>query len=403
MSRLATAIAALVLAACSHAAARGSDPSAWRDDLRVLATELPRRHVAPFAHVAEARWRADVAALDRALPHLDDDHALAGLARLVAELGDGHTMLGMFGRRGVYRLALIWFDDGIFVAGADHPWAIGERLVAIDGHPIDQVIAALAPLVAHDNAAGLHGQLPDLLVDPALLAGADLAPADRATFVLADRDGKTRALALAPAAHGVAIAPPAHLPLHLQGPRTAYWNRYDAADHLVYLAYNACANDPRVGPFADFAARTLAFADGHVVDRFVIDLRRNEGGNSEIIDPLIAGLAARPGLAGRVFVIVGMHTFSSAVLDAMQLVRRVHARLVGGPTAGAPSGFGEIGTFELPHSHLRVQYSTKRFANPDFPGDALVPDLPVTVRAADWFAGRDPAIDAILAAPVPSR
>jgi hypothetical protein len=121
------------------------------------------------------------------------------------------------------------------------------------------------------------------------------------------------------------------------------------------------------------------------------------------MDPLIDGLAARPALAGRVFVIVGMHTFSSAVIDAMQLVRRLHARLVGGPTAGAPSGYGEVGSFELPHAHLRVQFSTRHFANPDFPGDALRPDLPVTVRAADWFAGRDPALDAILAAPVPAR
>jgi hypothetical protein len=49
---------------------------------------------------------------------------------------------------------------------------------------------------------------------------------------------------------------------------------------------------------------------------------------------------------------------------------------------------------------VTVRYSTKHFVSPDFPGDSLVPDLPVTVRAADWFAGRDPAIAAIVAAPV---
>ena len=172
---------------------------------------------------------------------------------------------------------------------------------------------------------------------------------------------------------------------------------------MLYFAYNACAEDARAGSFGKLVAGTLAFADQHPVDRFVIDLRRNEGGDSRLLEPLLVGLAARPQLAGRVFAIIGMHTFSSAVINAMDLERRVHARLVGGPTSGKPSAYGEVKLFELPRSQLRVQYSTKLFSNADFPGDALAPDIPVAVTAADWFAGRDPALAAILAAPVPSR
>jgi hypothetical protein len=389
----------LVLVATVACSRPSPTDDSWRGDLHLLATELPRRHVAAFAHVPEPTWRADVAALDAALPGLDEPHAIAGVMRLVAELGDGHTAV-VAPRHGSYRLALTWFDDGIFVIGADEPWAIGRRLVGVGTHSIDQAIAALTPLISRDNAAGLHGELPDALVDPVLLAGVDLAPTTRAaTFVLAASDGTTRELALEPAAQPAAVAPPSPLPLHLRGPNTSYWNTYDEADHLVYVAYNACADDPRAGSFASFAARTLAFVDTHQVDRFVIDLRRNEGGDSRVIEPLIDGLAARPALAGRVFAIIGMHTFSSAVLNAIELVRRLHARLVGGPSAGAPTGYGEVQTFALPHSHLTVRYSTKHFVNADVPGDALVPDLPVTVDAADWFSGRDPAIDAIVAAP----
>jgi hypothetical protein len=393
-----TAAVLLALVACSKPT---PVDDSWRGDLHALATELPARHIAAFAHVPEATWRAHVAALDAALPGLDEPHAIASFTRLVAELGDGHTAI-VSPRHDIYRLALTWFDDGIFVIGADQPWAIGGRLVAIGTHSIDQAIAAMTPLVARDNAAALHGEIPELLVDPVLLAGVDLAPTTHAaTFVLAANDGTTRELALEPAAHPAAVAPPSPLPLHLRGPAALYWNTYDDADHLVYFAYDECVDDARVGSFASFAARTLAFVDAHQVDRFVIDLRRNEGGNSRVIEPLIDGLAERPALAGRVFVIIGMHTFSSAVLNAIELVQRLHARLVGGPSAGAPSGYGEVKTFALPHSKLTVRYSTKHFVNAAFPGDALEPDLAVTVRAADWFAGRDPAIDAILAAPVP--
>jgi hypothetical protein len=417
MFRLMPVVAALALFACGHhadeparsatlgSAASADHAAAWRDDLHALATELPARHVHAFARADEATWRRAVADLDARIPSLDDAHVLVGLVKLVAALGDTHTMLGAWATAGVYPVTFAWFDDGIFVIGAppDQAWAVGDKLVGIGSHSLADSLAAITPLVAHDSDAGLHAHVPDVLGDAALLAGLDLAPAGHATFGLAAADGTTRELAVTAGTAAAQVTPPHELPLHLQGPATNYWNKYDAADHVLFFAYNACADDPRAGTFAQLAAGTLGFIDQpqHPVDRFVIDLRRNEGGNSQLIEPLIAGLAARPALAGRVFAIIGMHTFSSGVLAAMDLSRRLHARLVGGPTSGKPNAYGEIQMFELPRSHLRVQYSTKLFSFPDFPGDALSPDMPVTVTSADWFAGRDPAMTAILAAPVP--
>ena len=54
----------------------------------------------------------------------------------------------------------------------------------------------------------------------------------------------------------------------------------------LYVQYNRCANDP-AKPFADFARELFAFADAHPVDRVVVDLRYNGGGNSRVIAPLI--------------------------------------------------------------------------------------------------------------------
>jgi hypothetical protein len=384
--------------------------AAWREDLRYLANELPARHARAFFHADEPTWRAAVADLDARLPTLDDAHVRAGLARLVAALGDGHTKLGVFAKGpGVYPLALTWFEDGIFVtgisadAGPDTGWALGKQLVAIGPHPIAEVIAAMTPLSSHDNDAGLRDELPVLLLDPALLAGVDLAPADHATFRLADAQGTPRDLELRPARYGAPITLPTPLPVHLRGPNTGYWNTFLPDSRTLFFAYNACADDPKVGPFATFAAGTLAYLDQHPTDRVVIDLRKNSGGDSRIFAPLLDGLAARPALAGRVFAIIGMHTFSSAIINAMELRRRVHATLVGGPTGGDPSGYGEVKLLTLPRSKLLLQYSTKKFANPDFPGGALAPDLAVHVTSADWFAGKDPALDAILAAPLPAK
>ncbi|MEP6860872.1 MAG: hypothetical protein ABJE66_09645 [Deltaproteobacteria bacterium] len=388
----------VVLAACGNAS--HSEPShavAWHEDLATLVTTVAGKHPDPFFHLPEAAWKQAVADLDAKLPSLDDAHVTTALVRLVASIGDTHTMIGAWGTAGVYPVTFTWFDDGIFVTGATERWAVGKRLVGIGTKNLDEVLAAITPLIAHDSPAGLHAHANDVLGDVALLAGLDLATLKSATFVLADADGTKRPLAVVPGMLRAKVTPPAKLPLHLQGPPYVYWNKYDEPNHLLYFAYDACAEDPKAGSFAQLAAGTLGFVDQHQIDRFVIDLRRNEGGNSEIIKPLIDGLAARPALAGKIYAIIGMHTFSSGMLDAMDLKRDVHATLVGGATSGKPNAYGEIKVVELPHSHLPLQYSTKRFSFPDFPGDALVPDVAVPVTAADWFSGRDPALDAILA------
>jgi hypothetical protein len=262
----------------------------------------------------------------------------------------------------------------------------------------------VTPLIAHDNDAWLRAQLPSWLLDPTVLAGLELAPPDRATFELSDAEGAVRPLELRPTGRlGVDTVAPPVLPVSRQRPAiaTRYWNKYLPDERMIYFAYDACVDDALAGSVATFTERMLAFADRNPVDRFVIDLRNNGGGDSRLLQPLIDGLAAREALAGRVFAIIGGHTFSSALINAIQLKRRARATLVGGPTGGKPSSHGEVRTFTLPRSQLRVQYSTKLFSFPDFPGDALPPDLPVEQRAADWLAGRDAAIEAIRAARVP--
>jgi hypothetical protein len=399
------AIAALV-AACSHGDPPAPAPgrvTRWHDDLQLLATTVSAGHKNAFFHVPEADWNRAVADLDARIAAFDDAHVIVGMERLIAMIGDSHTRL-FLPRDRMLPVRLLWFDDGMFVGGADPEttWAIGKKVVAVGGHPIDDVIARLTPLVAYENDSGLRNELPALISDPLVLAGTDLAPADRATFTLADGAG-TRELELQ-AGHGVTLAPPRSLPVHLQGPtQLAYWNKYIADQRLLYFQYNECINDERVGPFAELAAKTLAFADQHPVDRFVIDLRNNNGGNSAIIEPLIDKITASPALAGRVFVLIGRTTFSSAVKNAIELKVRLGATLIGSPTGGNPNGYGEVRPFVLQHSALRGQYSTKLWSDDHYRGNTVPPDIAVHVTSDDWFSGRDPAMDAVLAAPVPAR
>jgi C-terminal processing protease CtpA/Prc len=178
-----------------------------------------------------------------------------------------------------------------------------------------------------------------------------------------------------------------------------YWYEHLPESKALYVQYNRCANDPQQ-PFSEFTKELFAFADAHPVDRVVVDLRLNGGGNSQVIAPLISGLRSRPALSarGRLYAIIGRGTFSSGLLAAMNFRDDLHAILVGEPLGEKPNSYGEVRQLTLPNSQLVVQYSTKFFrlvANGDPP--AYVPDVLAPRSLADALAGRDPALEAALA------
>ena len=64
----------------------------WREDLRFLARELPKRHANAFHFTPRERFEEAVADLDSKLTN-DADTAWVGLQRVVSLVGDAHTYL----------------------------------------------------------------------------------------------------------------------------------------------------------------------------------------------------------------------------------------------------------------------------------------------------------------------
>src|SRR5262249_22815162 len=114
-----------------------------------------------------------------------------------------------------------------------------------------------------------------------------------------------------------------------------------------------------------------------------------------IINPLKDGLASRLKSVGRIYVLIGPRTFSSASMNAWDLQKNLRAKLVGESSGGSPGGYGEIKLFTLPNSKLTVQYTTKYFSLGD---TSLIPDLPVSATLADALNGRDVALEAAIRA-----
>ena len=389
-----------------------SRDAAWREDLATLAVELPPRHIAPFAKVSQTDFEAAVADLEAAIPTLSDEQITVRLMQVVALLGDSHTALALnFTPESlVFPLNFYSFSDGMYllVAPAEYSAALGGRLVMIQDTGIEDVIAALGTALPHANKGWLRVMAAQSLPSAMLLVGLGIIPdMTQATFTFETRGGKTVALdvlstprsQLSGLAWELALDPTAIPAAFGSHNPPNYWYEVLADSGTLHIGYAICA-EAESWPFADFMADALAVLDSQPVERVVIDLRANSGGDSRILEPLIEALAQRDDMnqPGRLFVLIGPRTYSSAILNAIQFRQRTAAILVGEPTGGEPNHYGEIKEFTLPNSGLRVFYSTKRFVYIE--GDdssALEPDRLVPLTAADLFAGRDPVLEAVIA------
>lgn len=379
---------------------------AWVEDIEYLTTRLPALHKNLFFQVSREEFAAAAERLAADVPDLTDDGIKVGLARLVALAGDAHTKVLPFDGEGrTYPLITHWFSDGLYVirAGTGLEKTVGCRVSRIADTDIDEAYTAVSTLISHENEQWVKYVSPAYLMVPEILGALDILPdPETASFTFAAPDGAEFEMTIAPTISDLwtdHLSPTAILPdplLYQRSAEAINWLSYLPDSKTLYLQYNVCGG-------SDLAERLLPEAkvilDTRPVERFVIDLRNNFGGNSSILAPVIGEIEKRRSFneEGRLFALISRKTFSSAVLNAIELKSRTKALLFGEPTGGKPNCYGEVRSLTLPNSQLKVSYSVKYFSLWPEDTPSLMPDVAVEVTAADYFAGRDPVMEAVLA------
>lgn len=392
------------------------DGSPWDSDLLLLQRKLPRLHKDLFHKLPNEEFDARIADIRQRLPELSDLEVQVELRKLFALVGDAHTDLAWVQPERLLPLSVYHMAEGPVVLAATEQYGamLGATVVAVEGMPAADVIAALADIIPHENESQLLKSYPNYLVQSDILAVLGVVEDPSAvTITVAAENGRTEEHVVEPICVqagvqfvryiGGILETPAEVPAFMKGSDLPYWSVYYEKDRLLYIAYNQCVDHPQY-PFADFRDEVLAVLDSELVERVVVDLRRNGGGNSAVLRPLVKRLAEETA-DGRceVFAFIGRQTFSSAVLNAIELKHEAAAVFVGEPSGGRPNHFGEVRVLELPATGLRVSYSTKYFDHYPPDTDALIPDIAAPPSLAAYRVWEDPAMTAIGAAPTVTR
>ena len=416
-----------VLARAAKPSTAAPAPSAltaeqWREDLAFLVRTMKEVHPRLGWRVGLDTLETAVSDLDRRIPTLSDDEIVVGLMRIAAMPRDGHTYVmpwgGALATGTVFPVRLYRFSDGLFVTAAPKTQAelAGAKVERIGGVPVDDAFDRVSDLLGYDNSYTRLERAPAALVTPIVAHGAGLTSSrESIELTVVTRKGARKTIrvvavpepnhgawlrdgSLAP--EGFATSAPDSASRPRSWPRAAnYWFELLPGTKTVYVQFREVQH-MREEPFGAFCERLFRFVDDQDVDRLVLDIRNNTGGNNGILKPLYHGIIKRDRInqRGHFITIIGRGTFSAAMNCAAFLEEQTNVLFTGEPSGASPCEAGDAKRFTLPRSGLPFQVSQYLWLN-TVPWDNrpwIRPHVPATRSSKDYFTGRDPALETAL-------
>lgn len=383
----------------------------WDDDLEILEKELPKRHKNLFFRVPKEEYMLELSRIREEAGELPDLKTEIRIRKLIADVGDSHTALSINEKK-LFPLTFIHVREGTFLGMAreEDSELIGMKLVSINDMPVERLREEIAGIIPHENEAQVWNNYPGYLAMSRILKGLGLVREDSAMFTFQDSDGTlyTREFHEVPVDGSFTwrkllgdIVPlpedEKEVPLYLRNRRASYWMEYLPEEELLYLQYNQCRRDPEL-PMKEFHTLFEGYLAQKSIRKVVIDLRFNGGGDSRVFQPIIKTLAEarKNGADYALYTVIGRSTFSSAILNAIDLKQKAGAVYVGEPTGGRPNHYGEVKFLELPYSGLRLSYSTKYFNTYEPDTDTLEPDIEVLWSFEDIISMKDSVMERII-------
>jgi len=392
----------------------------WQSDLRFLQQTIHKDYPFLFHKITAAQFDAEVDKLYNAMPSMQEHERAAGLVRMVALLKYGHTALRWRESPSRYHSAPInfyWFSDGVYVEGVSKNYApiLGAKLVRVEGVPVMQALEAVKPLVSAENEQFFKAYGLDYLGNPEALHAQHVTKALKKNLTYTfEKDGKSFEQTVAtldtfapPRVYGfikgntdwLTVRDTSSTPYYLKNLDKIYYFEYLPATKTVYVRHSQIQDDPQEA-IPVFYKKVFEFIDQHDVERLVLDVRLNGGGNNYKNKPIITGIieSKKINQPGKLFVIIGRRTFSACQNLVNQLSNYTNALFVGEPTGENINFYGDNRRVELPKTKTPVYLSFAWWQDkaPWENASWLAPQLAVDMSFNDYKTNKDPVLDACL-------
>jgi tetratricopeptide (TPR) repeat protein len=183
----------------------------------------------------------------------------------------------------------------------------------------------------------------------------------------------------------------------LKDPANKFWFEMLPDKQTLYVQLNQI-NNKEDETLADFSHRLAAFIDANPVEKLVLDLRLNRGGNGTLLPLLVAALVkSKLNKPNKFFTIIGRSTFSAAQFLINNLERYTDTIFVGEPSGSKGNIYGDSRRIYMPNSGITVRTSIYYWQDwhPLDTREWTAPHLTAELSSEDYRANVDPALKLI--------
>lgn len=392
----------------------------WRVDLKHLQATIHQEYPFLFKKTTPEAFDTAVSELYESIPQMEPHEIMVGMARLVASFGYGHTVLGYWEEKvplHTLPVVLYHFDDGIYLQGVhrDYEELAGSRLLAIEGVPVEKALELMRPVVPAENemfvkAYGIHYlTFPEFLHAQGVIPGLEMeveltlekngkVSRRKISAVAAERFPRQYGMVV-PGEDWVESRDLSETPLYLKNLDRIYYFEYLPEQKTVYVRHSQI-QDEKDEDIPTFYARVFDFIEKNPVEKFILDVRLNGGGNNYKNKPIVTGViqAEKINQIGKFMVIIGRRTFSACQNLVNELSTYTNAVFVGEPTGENINFYGDNRPVSLPNTGINAYLSFAWWQDkPQWEnGPWLAPHLATGLTFEQYRTNEDPAMEVAL-------
>ncbi len=394
----------------------------WQEDLRFLQNKVHSDFPFLFKKVSEEVFDAEVEKLYSDIPNLEQHQIIVGMSRIVALFQYGHSGLGLNQKPFSFHYLpfnLYQYNDGVYLQGVhkEYKSALGAKVIAINGVPIAEALKKVYPAVNAENeqyfkAFGINY----LSILEVLHAQGITAELQKSVELSLEKNGRTFDQKFTPLPKGERVPKSySHVvqdenwldardqsktPLYLKNLDRIYFSEYLPEEKTLYVRHSQIQDDPEESTIA-FYTRVFDFIEKNDVEKFVLDVRLNGGGNNFKNKSVITGIikSEKINKKGKFFVIIGRRTFSACQNLVNELDNYTNVIFVGEPTAENINFYGDVKQLALPNSSIPLYLSFAWWQDkaPWESGEWTEPHIPVDMSFAEFSSNQDPVLEKVLA------
>lgn len=389
-----------------------------------MATEMPKWHKNLFHTIKPIQFDNAIKNLDERIPQMARHEIIVEMARIAAMIGDGHTNIAptrdaKIGFRAL-PVKFYLFKDGLFIRSArrENAELVGARVFKIGNLTTEQAISRAGEIIGRDNEMDIMFFAPHLLAMPEILHALKIVD-DMESIPLSIKraDGKEQIVNLKPFGAAELLPPDTDTTwlgkegwvdmrdagrtpsaLWLANPSDKFRFEMLPGSRTLYVQINQ-VGDKDNETLEAFAHRLFAFVETNAVEKLILDLRLNRGGNGTLLRPLLLEIIrSKVNQPGKLFVIMGRSTWSAAQFLLNDLEKYTSAVFVGEPSGSKGNVYGDSRKITLPNSNVTVRVSVYYWQD-WMPWDTRLwtpPEITAQLASDDYRNNFDPALKAAL-------